>query len=233
LVFISVTFGYFERNLLTLELHREREVEREMESNKSKGALLEEMKEEGDEVGEENSANLVVVDTLVVVQPNSPPEELPEELPEESSEESPEESSEEGPLRDPKARAPLSLDDLVPSGSTLEGTIRLRREQLADVCELLSELLCADEKFMLSKEALERAVSSLRKIAITVENKPLTTSLLRAPPSTWSIVPPLRWATTLTNLGLVERALGCEEVLVRCVFYFFIFFLLFFNIFIA
>lgn len=112
--------------------------------------------------------------------------------------------------------ATKKLKSLVPIGSTLEETIRLRREQLADVCELLSELLCANGMLIESKESLERALSSLHNIAITVENKSTTTtSLLRSPLTTWSIVPPLRWATTLTNLGLVERALGTKENIVR------------------
>ena len=105
---------------------------------------------------------------------------------------------------DPRTNAPL-----LPIGNTLDGTIRLRREQLADVLELQSELLCANGNLMESKIVLERSVSALRRISITV-SKLSSNSLLDGVTSITSHVPPLRWATTLTNLGLVERALGNE-----------------------
>jgi tetratricopeptide (TPR) repeat protein len=105
---------------------------------------------------------------------------------------------------DPRTNAPL-----LPIGNTLNGTIRLRREQLADVLELKSELLCANGELEKCRNILSRSVSALRRIAITV-SKRSSNSLLSGVATVESIVPPLRWATTLTNLGLVERALGNE-----------------------
>jgi hypothetical protein len=115
----------------------------------------------------------------------------------------------EQPIDILKARDPQTNALLIPLGSDLPSTIRLRREQLCDVLELTSELLCADHQFEESKELLEGAVHCLRGIETTVSTMS-STSLVQAHVIT-STVPPLRWATALTNLALIERQLSNEK----------------------
>ena len=115
----------------------------------------------------------------------------------------------EPPIDARTARDPRTKALLIPLGSDLPSTIRLRREQLCDVLELLAELYCANALFEESKTVLERAVQALRCVETTVSTMS-SSSLLNAH-VIYSTVPPLRWATTLTNLGLIERQLNNEE----------------------
>ena len=113
-----------------------------------------------------------------------------------------------------KVRDPRTQALLIPLGSDLSSTIRLRREQLCDVLELLAELLCANNCYEESKVILTRAVDALRCVETTV-SKISSNSLIVAfdnntrtggvgPQLVVSRIPPLRWASTLTTLGMVS-----------------------------
>jgi tetratricopeptide (TPR) repeat protein len=132
-------------------------------------------------------------------------------------------------------RDPQSGDLLVPMGSNLIDTVRLRREQLADALEELAELQSAQGEFLAAEALLRRSIGAVSCMPAPAHHhhhhhrhhsEALPTDIYdelaaqnAAPPPPTALLqqrPHIRLAATQTNLGLVLRALGREDEARAC-----------------